>query len=159
VGDERWLPTQLNTQLRDYVEGGGKVASFGSDSFRRRVSVTGRALSAPSRPERTNVFGERTSPATTEPAPLVRYQDSLNLFKGTDGLVGLYERLERSDGLVAGAKLATAAGRDPQRPAFVGYRLGDGWVVRVGVPGWTAALDDRGEEATVTKRIWALLSR
>jgi flagellar hook assembly protein FlgD len=159
VGDERWLPTKLNRQLRDYVEGGGKVASFGTDSFRRRVTVTRRALSDPSRPERTNVFGERTSPATTEPAPLVRYQDSLNLFKGTDGLVGLYENLERSDGLVGGAKLATAAGRDPQRPAFVGYTLGDGVVVRVGVPGWAAALDDRGEEATVTKRIWALLSR
>jgi hypothetical protein len=89
----------------------------------------------------------------------VRYQDSLNLFKGTDGLVGMYDRLERSDGLVGGAKLATAAGRDPRRPAFVGYTLGDGIVVRVGVPGWTAALDDRGEEAIVTKRIWALLSR
>ena len=159
AGDERWLPTKLNGQLRDYVEGGGKVASFGSDSFRRRVRVTRNALSDPSQPERTNVFGERTSPATTEPAPLVRYKDALNLFKGTDGLVGLYDRLERSDGLVGGAKVATAAGRDPQRPAFVAYTLGDGIVVRVGVPGWTAALDDRGEEATVTKRIWALLSR
>jgi hypothetical protein len=159
AGDERWLPTDLNRQLRDYVEGGGKVASFGGDSFRRRVRVTPDALRDPSRPERTNVFGERTSPATTEPAPLVRYQDSLNLFKGTDGLVGQYDRLERSDGLVGGAKLATAAGRDPRRPAFVGYTLGDGIVVRVGVPGWTAALGDRGEEAIVTKRIWALLSR
>jgi hypothetical protein len=159
AGDERWLPTDLNRGLRDYVQGGGKVASFGSDSFRRRVRVARGVLIDPSRPERTNVFGERTSPATTEPAPLVRYQDSLNLFTGTDGLVGLFDRLERSDGLVGGAKLATAAGRDPQRPAFVGYTLGNGVVVRVGVPGWTAALDNRGEEATVTKRIWALLSR
>jgi hypothetical protein len=159
AGDERWLPTELNAELRDYVEGGGNVASFGIDSFRRRVRLTDGSLGDPSRPERTNVFGERTSPARSDPAPLVRYQDSLNLFEGTDGLIGLFGEFERSDGLIGGAKLQTAAGRDPKRPALVGYKLGDGVVVRVGVPGWTAALDDRQEEATVTKRIWALLSR
>ena len=159
VGDSRWLPTALNRRLRDYVEGGGKVASFGRDSFRRRVRVTDETLEGPSRPERTNVFGERTSMARGEAAPLVRYQDGLNLFAGTDGLVGLFGELERSDGLVGGAKLETAAGRDPKRPAFVGYRLGDGVVVRVGVPGWASALDDGEEEAKVTRRIWALLSR
>jgi hypothetical protein len=159
AGDERWLPTGLNAALRSYVGGGGKVASFGSDSFRRRVRVSGGLLEDPSRPERTIVFGERTSPARSEPAPLVRYQDSLRLFDGTDGLVGLYGEFERSDAIVGGAKLATAAGRDPKRPALVGYRLGKGVVVRVGVPGWTTALANRGEEATVTKRIWALLSR
>jgi hypothetical protein len=159
VGDERWLPTDLNGKLRDYVQRGGRVASFGTDSFRRRVRVTASQLADPSRPERTNVFGERTSAARTDPAPLVRYHDTLRLFDGTDGLVGLFGFYERSDGLVGGARLVTAAGRDPKRPAFVGYRLGDGIVVRVGVPGFAAALDRGGEEATVTKRIWALLSR
>ena len=159
VGDSRWLPTELNRRLRDYVRGGGKVASFGNDSFRRRVRVTDDTLAGPSRAERTNVFGERTSAQKTDPAPLVRYQDSLKLFAGTDGLVGTFGDLEKSDGLVGGAKLETAAGRDPKRPAFVGYRLGEGVVVRVGVTGWAAALDDGQEEATVTKRIWALLSR
>ena len=159
VGDSRWLPASLNRRLRDYVEGGGKVASFGTDSFRRRVQVDDDLLAGPSRAERTNVFGERTSPTTGDPAPLVRYQDGLRLFEGTDGLVGTFGALERSDGLVTGAKLQTAAGRDPKRPAFVGYRLGDGVVVRVGVPEWAASLDDGQEEAKVTKRIWALLSR
>jgi hypothetical protein len=159
TGDERWLPTDLNTALRDYVDRGGKVAAFGSDSFRRRVSVTDKLLADPSRPERTNVFGERTSMVRGDPAPLVRYHDSLRIFDGTDGLVGTFGELERSDGLVGGARLVTAAGRDPKRPALVGYRLGDGVVIRVGVPGWAAALADDGEEAMVTRRIWAFLSR
>jgi hypothetical protein len=159
AGEERWLPTDLNRELRDYVDGGGKVASFGADSFRRRVRVGDGALSDPSRPERTNVFGERTAPATSEPAPLVVDSDQLKLFAGTDGLVGSWGRFEESDGRIGGVRLASAAGRDPERPAFVGYRLGDGVVVRVGVPGWAATLADGSEEATVTRRIWALLSR
>jgi len=160
VGDERWLPGPLNRRLRSYVQGGGKVASFGTDAFRRRVNVTDELLADPSRPERTNVFGERTSAAASDdPAPLVRERDGLKLFAGTDGLIGLFDSFERSDGLVGGARLATAAGRDPGKPVFVGYRLGNGVVVRVGVRGWAAALDDGDEEAKVTKRIWALLAR
>jgi hypothetical protein len=160
VGDERWLPTSLNRRLRAYVEGGGKIASFGSDSFRRRVNVTDELLADPSRQERTNVFGERTSPQIgEEAAPLVREKDELGLFDGTDGLIGLFDTFERSDGFAGRARLETAAGREPAKPAFVGYRLGDGVVVRVGVPGWAAALDDGEEEAKVTRRIWALLSR
>jgi hypothetical protein len=160
VGDERWLPTGLNRRLRGYVAGGGKVASFGSDAFRRRVTVSDGQLSDPSRPESTNVFGERSgAPVKSEAAPLVRERDGLKLFEGTDGLVGDFETFEVSDGLVAGARLETAAGRERGKPAFVGYRLGNGVVVRVGVPGWAAALDSGDEEAKVTKRIWALLSR
>jgi hypothetical protein len=160
VGDERWLPATLNRRLRAYVEGGGRVASFGSDAFRRRVNVTDELLADPSRPERTNVFGERTSQQRAdEPAPLVRERDELNLLAGTDGLIGLFEEFERSDGFAGGPRLETAAGREPGKPVFVGYRLGDGVVVRVGVRGWAAALDDGEEEAKVTRRIWALLSR
>lgn len=159
VGDERWLPTGLNRALRGYVEGGGKVASFGTDAFRRRVTATDSLLRDPSRAERTNVFGERTSASKSEPAPLVEERDGLKLFEGTDGLIGLFGVFEVSDGLVGGARLVTAAGRERGKPAFVGYRLGEGVVVRVGVPGWAAALDEGDEEAEVTKRIWALLSR
>ena len=163
VGNERWLPARLNRALRAYVQGGGRVASFGSDAFRRRVKVDERQLSDPSRPERTNVFGERTGEpvrvAEIDAAPLVRERDGLGLLEGTDGLIGLFREFEPSEGLIAGARLETAAGRERGKPALVGYRLGEGVVVRVGVPGWAAALDDGQEEALVTRRILALLSR
>jgi hypothetical protein len=158
-GDERWLTDKLDLQLRDYVQGGGKVAWFGGDSFRRSVRLTESSLAAPTKPNATNVFGERTTTKTGDPAPIVKSRDDLNLFAGTDGLVGEWRVLEPSTARVGNVKLMTAAGRDPQSPALVGYRLGKGTVVRVGVPGWAATLDQDGEEATVTRRIWALLSR
>jgi hypothetical protein len=158
-GSERWLTNDVDVELRRYVGAGGKVAFFGGDSFRRRVRLSGNRLIAPSRPERTNVFGERVESATGDPAPIVRQTDQLGLFKGTDGLVGEWTRLERSTGRIGGTTVLTAAGRDQGKPALIAYRLGKGVVVRVGVPGWAAQLDQGSEEATVTKRIWALLSR
>ena len=133
------------------------------DAFRRRVRVSERLLSGPSRPERTNLFGERTGAlvrvSAIDAAPLVRDKDDLKLLEGTDGLIGLFRAFEPSEGLIAGARLATAAGRDRGKPALVGYRLGEGIVVRVGVPEWAEALDDGEEEALVTRRIFGLISR
>jgi hypothetical protein len=159
AGEERWTPTNVNRELRRYVDGGGRVAFLGGEAFRRRVTVTSGLLADPSTPDANNVFGERTSAARTSPAPLARFRDGLGLFAGTDGLVGQWQQLEASDGLVPGARLETAAGRDPRRPALVGYRLGRGVVVRVGVPGWASALGTDLETRKVTDRIWALLSR
>jgi hypothetical protein len=85
--------------------------------------------------------------------------DSLSLFAGTDGFVGLFERFEQSQGRVAGAHLLAAAGRDPRRPAFVAYRLGSGLVVRAGTPQWASALQSDTEVARVTRNLWSLLSR
>jgi hypothetical protein len=158
-GAQRWLTDKVDLGLRNYVLGGGRVAYFGGDSFRRSVRLTEDSLAGPSRPNATNVLGERTTIRTGDPAPIVKSKDDLNLFAGTDGLVGQWRVLEPSTARVGNVKLLTAAGRDPGNPALVGYQLGKGTVVRVGVPGWAATLDQDGEEAKVTKRIWALLSR
>jgi hypothetical protein len=85
--------------------------------------------------------------------------DSLGLFAGSDGFVGLFTRFEQSQGRVSGAELAASAGRDPNHPAFVAYRLGQGLVVRIGTPEWSAALRSDTEIANVTKSLWSLLSR
>jgi hypothetical protein len=60
---------------------------------------------------------------------------------------------------VAGSRLLTAAGRDPNHPAFVAYRLGRGLVVRVGTPDWSASLQTDPQVANVTRNLWSLLSR
>ena len=159
AGSERWLTEALDLALRRYVEGGGRVASFGTDAFRRRVVLRGDLLVVPSAPERANVFGEKTSALRIPPAPLAVTADrELGLFTGTDLLVGLFTRFEQSEGLVAGARVLAAAGREPGKPAFVAYRLGRGLVIRAGTPQWSAALATRPEVARVTRRIWALLS-
>lgn len=159
AGDETWLTDRLEGRLRSYVQGGGKVASFGSDSFRRQVAASGSRLIDPSRPARVNALNEETAPLHLGQAPMVVSHDELGLFAGTDGLVGLFSDFEQSQRLTGGARIASAAGRDRQHPDFVAYRLGKGIVVRVGSPAWTASLAGNPELTDVTRRIWSLLSQ
>jgi len=160
AGSETWLTSKLDLELRNYVEQGGKVASFGTDAFRRLVRLRGDLLVGPTPPERVNVFGEETSLTHIAEAPMVVNQpDMLGLFAGSDGLVGLFTQFEQSKTLVGGAQILSSAGRDPQHPSFVAYRLGKGIVVRVGSPAWSSDLAGSTELTDVTRRIWSLLSR
>ena len=160
AGGERWLTERLDRDLRRFVDRGGRVAAFGVDSFRRRVGLVGDRLVEPSPPEPANVFGERTRVVRVERAAMVVSEDRpLRLFAGTGGALGSFVRLDQSESRVPGARLLSAAGSDPQRPAFVAYRLGRGIVVRTGTAEWARALARPGEVAAVTGRLWALLSR
>jgi hypothetical protein len=159
AGSELWLTEALDRDLRQYVEGGGRVASFGTDAFRRTVGVNSAQLSGPSGRQQTNVFGEQTAPAGSAAAPLVVSRDVLGLFGGSDGYVGLFTRFEQQRALVRGGRDVVGAGRDPKHPAFVAYRLGKGIVVRDGTPQWTAALGTDSEVQAVTRSTWDLLSR
>jgi hypothetical protein len=160
AGTERWFTESLDRRLRGYVEGGGRVASFGTDALRRTVGLAPTDLTAPSPPQQANVLGEQTSPAASAAAPLVvNPGDALGLFAGTDGFVGLFTRFEQSRRRVGGTQVAASAGRDPAHPAFVAYRLGRGLVVRTGTPQWSAMLASDPEVASVTTSLWSLLSR
>jgi hypothetical protein len=160
AGSERWFTERLDAQLRDYVEGGGRVASFGTDAFRRTVEVTPDALSAPGPAQGTNALGEQTAPASSAAAPLVvNPGDTLGLFARSDGYIGLFTRFEQSVQRVAGADLLASAGREPTNPAFVAYKLGRGTVIRIGTPQWSPALSSDPEVANVTSSLWSYLSR
>lgn len=158
AGSARWLPEELNIELRRYVERGGRVASFGTDAFRRRVTVRPGRLAEPSSAEGVNLFGERTRLVTIPPAPMIVAGDQVNLFSRTDGFVGLFARFERQESLAENATVVAEAGRDTDHPAFVAYRLGRGLVVRVGTPEWTGELNRSSEVAAVTRRLWEVLS-
>ena len=158
AGSTRWLTEETGIELRRYVERGGRVASFGTDAFRRRLTLRPGALAEPSAPEGVNLFGERTRLVTIPPAPMIVAADQLNLFSQTDGFVGLFARFERQESLAERTTVVAEAGRDPERPAFVAYRFGRGLVVRVGTPEWTAELNRSTEVAAVTRRLWELLS-
>ena len=160
AGDETWLTSKLDLALRSYVESGGRVASFGTDAFRRGVGLAGNQLINPTAPERVNVFGEEVSQARIQQAPMVVNQDSLGLFAGVSGgLLGSFNQFEQSQRLVGGTQILSSAGRDPKHPAFIAYRLGKGTVVRVGTPEWASNLAGNVEVTDVTRRIWSLLSR
>jgi hypothetical protein len=163
-GSAIWLPRRLRDRLLAEVEAEGKaVAVFGGEALRRSVALVGGRLRDPSPPRPDDLFGERTRPERVDPpAPLAVERDRLDLFADVDALFGEFGLIERSLALPDDARLLTAAGRDPGEPAFVGYRLGDGTVVRVGSPQWTALLAEQAldvEVPRITRRIWQLLGR
>jgi hypothetical protein len=160
AGDETWLTSKVDLALRSYVENGGRVASFGTDAFRRGVGLAGNQLINPTAPERVNVFGEEVAQARIQQAPMVVNQDSLGLFAGVSGgLLGSFNQFEQSQRLVGGAQILSSAGRDPKHPAFIAYRLGKGIVVRAGSSEWASGLAGDVELTDVTRRVWSLLSR
>jgi hypothetical protein len=159
AGDEPWLTPGLAAELRGYVQAGGRVASFGADSLRRRVSVSPLALSGPTPAAHVNALGEATALAAGPSASLAASDDALALFAGTDGVVGQFTSFDQSLQLPARAAALTAAGREPGRASLVAYRLGRGLVIRMGTPQWSRALASDQEVATVTRKVWALLSR
>jgi hypothetical protein len=163
-GSAIWLPRRLRDRLRaEVTEQGKAVTVFGGDSLRRSVALTGDRLRFPSPPRPDDLFGERIRTERVDPpAPLAVEKDQLRLFSSVDSLFGEFSVIERSVALPDDGRLLSAAGRDPGQPAFVGYRLGKGTVIRVGSPQWTRQLDERAldvEVPRITKRIWQLLGR
>jgi FlgD Ig-like domain len=162
AGSALWLPDPLMRRLRDEVEDGLRVASFGADALRRTVRLRGGRLTDPSARRRVNAFGEGTALLRTTSAPLTVFEDGLGLFEGLDAFFGDFTVFEESNGLPTESRRIATAGRDPRRPAFVAFGLGGGLVIRSGTPQWAGELEQErlGEEVpAVTNRIWRLLAQ
>jgi len=163
AGTTVWLPRRVRDDLREEVEKGLRVVSFGGGSLKRTVALIGGRLRDPSPPRPDDLFGERTRAFGADPpAPLSAEEDRLGLFRGVDRLFGEFSSFERSERLPSDARLLASAGREEGRPAFVAYRLGKGTVIRPGTPQWARELTERRlsiEVPTVTKRIWSYIAR
>lgn len=158
-GDERWLPADVRAGLARWVRAGGRLASFGSDAFRRGVTVAPARLERATPPAPADAFGERLATLAAEPAPLTVFSDALGVLGRAAGApFGSFGRIEYSAGLPPGARRLTAAGREPERPAFTAYALGDGIVVRAGTPEWSRAALEQADVAQATRAIWALVA-
>ena len=159
AGDVRWLPEALGDRLRDFVRGGGRLFSTGIDSLHRTMSLGAETMSSPSeRRERDFVDADVSAPVSGSTA-LTAQTDEITLFAGTAGSLGSWDGWEETADVGPGRLVATAV-EDEGANVFVAYRLGRGLVIRPGVRGWNAALDDDvAPPATTTKRIWTLLHR
>ena len=162
-GTAVWLPRRVRDRVRQGVEEGLRVASFGAASPKRTAAPVGGRLRDPSPPRPDDLFGERTSRFTTDPAAPMRAEgDRLGLFRAVDELFGEFSVFERSERLPEAARLLSSAGREQGEPAFVAYRLGQGTVIRLGTPQWARELEERrlsSEVPRVTRRIWGYLTR
>jgi FlgD Ig-like domain/N,N-dimethylformamidase beta subunit-like, C-terminal len=188
AGSLRWIPRSLGRRLRRYVESGGRVASFGTESMRRGMRITDDVLDRPTQPTPTDPFGARLEPVAaprTEddgrtPLPLTALTEdtSLGLLTGSDGTLSTFGRLEESAKRpdTPNAKLLTAIGQDvtdserakaeakgelPREalPVLAATRLGKGIEIRVGLTQWAQQANRDREVGQITHNIVDILRR
>ena len=163
AGSALWLPEPLMRRLRDEVEDGLRVASFGADALRRTVRLRGRPPDRPERPPPRRTPSARAPRLLrTSSAPLTVFEDGLGLFEdarrvlrrlhGVRGVDRAAERVARDRHrrprpAPPGLRRLRAGRRpgDPQRHAAVGAELEE---ERLGA-----------EVPAVTNRIWRLLGQ
>ena len=184
AGSERWIPRAYARRLESYVIDGGRLASFGTESLRRGVTLlrndqhTAGRLVRPTQPSLQDPFGTRFEDVRRTPDPVTLTQIGGDaghpLLTGFDGALGGFSVLEESELPTAdrGGELLAALGVEtlteeetpevpedlpPEPlPALAATRLGEGLVVRVGLPEWGQRLDDR-QVAQITRNIADLL--
>ena len=188
AGSLRWIPRQLARRLRGYVEAGGRLASFGTESMRRGVRIGANRLTQPTQPTPSDPFGARLEPVAnprTEddgrtPLPLTPLAEdpALGLLTGSDGVLDAFGRLEESAARpeTRRAKVLTALGQDvtdaerakaeedgelPREalPALTATRLGKGIEIRVGLTQWAQRAGTDDEVAQITYNIADILRR
>jgi hypothetical protein len=163
AGDTRWLDAGVARNLRAFVRSGGNVLSVGTDSLRRSVTyekLRERAV-RPTLPTARDLFGARLRPVVREPVSLVNVVDEIELFGGTEGLFGGIDAFEQTLDVRGGPRaIAAAAATQPgDRQVIVASRLGDGLVVRPGIPDFSAKLRSSPELAAFLDSTWTLLRR
>ncbi|HWF71735.1 MAG TPA: N,N-dimethylformamidase beta subunit family domain-containing protein [Solirubrobacteraceae bacterium] len=164
AGPEQWLPAALAPALRSYVEQGGKVLALGAGSLQRTAVVkqtpAGPQALDPSAAAATDVLGARREPLVTGNAEaIVRIRDELGIFDGTSGTFTGFGSFEPIVGVTAPGGIVSEAGTASQTPSIVGYRLGSGVVVDVGLPAFTASLAHNVDSQELLRRLWTILSR
>jgi hypothetical protein len=164
AGSERWLPNSLAGALRSYVQGGGRVLSLGIDSLRRGVTVqiTAQGLRAqgPTAPGGTDALEARPEAVVAHStAEILVIRDGLGIFSNTSGAFpgfSSYQSIPATS--PPAAQIVSAAGTTDTAPAIVGYRLGHGIVVEVGLPGFGQSLAHNVDAQELTRRLWTILS-
>jgi flagellar hook assembly protein FlgD len=166
AGDTRWLDERVARALRTFVRGGGRLLSVGTQSLRRTVRLTPqRRAIAPTPPTPRDLFGARLGPvervSPLAQATLVNVIDNIQLFAGTGGQFAGIGAFEQTLDVRGGARAieAAAATQDGRRQVIVASRLGEGVVIRPGLPDFAASLKTNPELAGFMERAWTLLAR
>lgn len=160
AGSEVWLPESIRAGLRTYVEGGGHVISLGTDSLRRGVTVAGGQASDPTPPAAIDALGARPGPIQSRNQQLILViHDGLRIFTTTSGAFPGYSTYQPIVGVTAPGQIASDAGTSASSAAIVGYRLGKGVVVDVGLVGFGSSLAHNVDAKEFVSRLWSVLGR
>ncbi|HEU4655909.1 MAG TPA: FlgD immunoglobulin-like domain containing protein [Capillimicrobium sp.] len=164
LGDTRWLPAEQQLALKRFVRDGGRVASFGVDSLRRQVRLTGEQILDPTAPARADAFGSVLAPLAHESGTTVTiFEDDVDLFAGGvyggTGVFSGYDAYEVTESPGPDGEIVSSAALADGRKVIVAIRLGEGLVIRYGLPQLPERLDHRGNETQLVLRTWRLLAR
>jgi hypothetical protein len=160
AGSERWLPQPLIDALRSYVQHGGNVLSLGIDSLLRGVTVQNGEALHPTAPAAVDALGARPGPLVPHTTQLITVtKDDLGIFTTTPGAIQGYSSYQPFDSVAAEGGPASAAGATTSAPAIVGYRLGNGTVVEIGLVGFGSSLRNNVDAQELISRLWQVLGR
>jgi len=159
AGAERWLPDSTSSALRAYVQSGGHLLSIGVDSLRRGVTVAGGRAFDPTSPRQTDALGARPAGLVTRNRdPIEVLRDGLGIFTGTSGVWRGYPSYQPIASVAAPVQISSAAGTSSSTPSIVGYTLGRGIVVSIGLPGFGSSLTGNRDAQQLVRRLWTVLS-
>ena len=158
AGSETWLPPPVLAALRTYVQGGGHVLSLGTDSLRRAVTLSAQRALDPSNAAPEDAFGARPGALVTGNQELLTvFGDKLKMFSTTSGAFSGVRTFEPIT--PPGSEAKSIAGTSGATAGIVGFGLGSGLVVKIGVPGFGSALAHNVDFQELLCRSWGLLSR
>lgn len=160
VGEARWTTPQVGDALRRYVRGGGVLAGLDPTGLRRGVELVrdGAELREPGPFERTNALGVRSTGAVRLDGPPQNDKDDIGLFDGTDGRFDGYPVGWPAEGVEGGQAVATAVdGSD--HVIIAAYKIGDGFLLRTGLPTFTRRLASDADTSDLMDSVWRRLSR
>jgi FlgD Ig-like domain len=160
AGSEQWVPASLAASLRAYVQAGGHLLSLGIDSLRRGVTLSGGEALHPGPAAATDVLGARKGTLVNGNHDLILVQkDGLGLFSGSGGALRGYPAYEPITSVSAPGKVSSSAGANPSAPSLVGYTLGRGVIVDIGLVGFARSLEHNIGAQELVTRLWSVLSR
>jgi flagellar hook assembly protein FlgD len=165
VGTERWLPASTGAALNTYVEHGGHVFSVGIGAFQRDVTVSSpsgpdSSATNPTPPHAIDDLEARPGRVEAAGGSLVLVdQNHQGLFGATAKAISGFKRLQIFGPVAAPAKLLTSAGIAPSSPSVIGYSLGNGAVVDVGLVGFGQKVGSNVNAQELIRRVWTFLGR
>jgi flagellar hook assembly protein FlgD len=160
AGSERWLPSATGSAISTYVERGGHVLSLGIGAFQRDVTVSGDQATDPGSPHTVDDLQARPGAVESAHGSLVLVDENRqNLFSSTAQAISGFKRFQVFGPVQPPARLLTSAGIAPSAPAVIGYSLGRGAVVDVGLVGFGSKLAHNVNAKELVGRVWSLLGR
>lgn len=162
-GDVRWLPRDVQLELRDFVREGGALMLTGTDSLRREVTLSNDGiLSRPTNAAPANLFGSKLKPVVTEPTTVTNLEDDIRLFFGDvfggTGVLDGFPGYEATASLGEDEELASSAVTADGEVVVVASRFGDGLVIRTGLVDFATRLNADPDAGQLALRAFALLA-